>query len=455
VHHHITHHHPGDPFSQVDASHHKYNKIIPRVETGHASLADDMFASTGGELMALIAKIGCSAMIDASGAGTFASQVKKDGSALGADLQMSSDSSEAPKKKTKRYEIEFGREKLAAKCREESDEAVKQGLAAVAKAEGTLQVSEDVEGIVTGMSRLRQVLSTRVEYLKQALASSDGQKPSEFTGTDDEELNAIEDILTGVSLVLVGGSYAEEEKQTHLTTLFKSMDLPRAKCVALRHHWNGVGFECAPDLSEVMKDFQVLKNNRTVELNLAAFLAIKAQQNLPAPIEDVTLLLPICSLAFKSLEVETCDNEVDIKALTKNFIESTKTFKALVAAVIAGSSQLVSHIERAQNKDVSDKLKAEQNKKKEQDKLSRLQLAKDDAEKKKQGKAPKAGQNQNLNLTSQEPCIVLTASDDKIQKMNTFANSEAFLEWRQGKVAKDFSELGPYIISEVRYIALG
>ena len=183
--------------------------------------------------MALIAKIGCSAMIDASGAGTFASQVKKDGSALGADLQMSSDSSEAPKKKTKRYEIEFGREKLAAKCREESDEAVKQGLAAVAKAEGTLQVSEDVEGIVTGMSRLRQVLSTRVEYLKQALASSDGQKPFEFTGNDDEELNAIEDILTGVSLVLVGGSYAEDEKQTHLTALFKSMELPRAKCVAL------------------------------------------------------------------------------------------------------------------------------------------------------------------------------------------------------------------------------
>ena len=133
--------------------------------------------------------------------------------------------------------------------------------------------------------------------------------------------------------------------------------------------------------------------------------------------------------------------------MAKHFSEGAKVFKSLISSVVAGTSQLMGHIERTQLKEATDKLKADLSKRKEAEKMERRQKAVEDAEARKAGKNTSKPAAQSL--TSQNPSIILTSDHRSITPMKNFKGEEEFATWRADKSKKDFEVMGPYVISTV------
>ena len=422
-----------------------------RADTGHAAFSEQMFQSTGGSLMKAIAKGGLSSFLDASAASVFGNgaAASASGMALGQDLQLSTtsgDSEGKPAAKKKRYEIEFNREKLVTLCGEEVNKIKTMADEAMAKAATAQQVAVDCYDVVENLGRWQQILTTRLEFLKQAMMGSGEELVAEWTDEDDE-YKQISDQLYSVEIAIKSVE-SEEHKASALLVVFASMVNRRGKCIAVKHQWNGEGFETMPpNYGALERDFKKLKNVRAAELHLKSFLETKAKQRLPAPIEDVALLLPLQSLAFSGFEAEICNGEDDVKSVAKNFNEGAKVFKALIGAVVAGTSQLMGHIERTQLKEASEKVKAEISKRKEAEKMEKQKKAAEDAEARKAGKNTSKSAAQSL--TSQNPSIILTSDHRSITPMAIFKDEEEFVTWRAGKSTQDFEVMGPYVISEV------
>ena len=423
-----------------------------RAETGHAAFSDPMFQSTGGSLMKAVAKEGLSSFLDASAASVFGNGAASASGiiALGQNLQLcgtSEGSEDKPAAKKKRYEIEIFREKLATLCADEVKKIKTTANEAMAKAATAQQVAVDCYDVIENLGRWQQILTTRLEFLKQAMMGSGEELVAEWTDEDDE-YKQIADQLYSVS-VAIKSVESEEDKASALLVVFASMENRRGKAIAVKHQWNGQGFETMPpNYAALEMDFKKLQNVRAAELHLKAFLEAKAKQrHLPAPIEDVKQLRPLQSLAFFGFEAEICNEEGDVKSVAKQFSEGAKVFKSLIGSVVAGTSQLMGHIERTQLKEASDKLKADLSKRKEAEKMERQKKAVADAEAKRVGKNTSKPAAQSL--TSQNPSIILTIDHRSITPMKNFKDEEEFTTWKAEKSNKDFEVMGPYVISQV------
>ena len=263
-----------------------------RAETGHAAFSDPMFQSTGGSLMKAVAKEGLSSFLDASAASVFGNGAASASGiiALGQNLQLcgtSEGSEDKPAAKKKRYEIEFNREKLATLCADEVKKIKTTANEAMAKAATAQQVAVDCYDVIENLGRWQQILTTRLEFLKQAMMGSGEELVAEWTDEDDE-YKQIADQLYSVS-VAIKSVESEEDKASALLVVFASMENRRGKAIAVKHQWNGQGFETMPpNYAALELDFKKLQNVRAAELHLKAFLEAKAKQrHLPAPIEDV------------------------------------------------------------------------------------------------------------------------------------------------------------------------
>jgi hypothetical protein len=426
-----------------------------RLETGHAAMTDDMHRKTGAAVLKGIAKSGSSNVLDASGAGAFGGLAPgSEGAKFGSDLNLQADELDAPKKK-RRYEIEFNRERLSNLCTEAVVSTKTSAAEALAKAISAEQVAADCADVVEGMGRWRQILRTRVEYLKAAtlgVVGEVGEMPDWKGEEKDPLLEATDDQLAQVTLALTN-TEGEEAKLKSLIDVFSGLkpEEDRALCTALRYEWNGTGFESTPNYQAIHKDFEWLKLIRTAELHLESFLAEKAKQRLPTPIEDIEQLSSLATISFTSYEAEQCSTEHDIKLVQKTFTEKIRVFKSLIQAAADGTKQLLSHIERQQGKEAKDKEKAENAKKKELEKVERAQKAKADADVKKSSKEKRTQASVKPLLTLQEPSVVLTSGADKITSITTFQDGDEFATWKSGKSIDEIATVGPYIVNKVRW----
>ena len=297
-------------------------------------------------------------------------------------------------------------------------------------------------------------MRTRTEYLNVASAGIVGTIDELNVPCDmkDDLLEKTDDHLAQVTIALTNVDEDQDKKVASLVAIFSSLseNEDRALCTALRYEWNGTGFESPPDLAKIHKDFEWMKTIRMAELTLQGFLQEKAKQRLPTPIEDIEQLTPLASLAFTRYQTEQCATEHDIKLLTKVFLDKMKVFKSLVMSVSEGAKQLISHIERQQDKGDKEKLKQEVDKKKEQEKAERARKAKEVADAKKNEKEQKRGVSSKPLLTLQEASVVLTSGSSKLANIQSLCDEAEFQQFKADKT-KDgaWKEAGPYIVSKV------
>ena len=129
-----------------------------------------------------------------------------------------------------------------------------------------------------------------------------------------DELEEIHKPNINLSPIITNTELPDSEKLETITKVFQEMQSQRSMAIALKHQWTGNAFEEAPSFEKLHGDITWLRDVRRTELNLKTFLDEKLAQRLPRPIDDIEKLIPLSSFRFRNFQVESLNDEHDVKA---------------------------------------------------------------------------------------------------------------------------------------------
>ena len=110
------------------------------------------------------------------------------------------------------------------------------------------------------------------------------------------------------------------------------------------HKWNGTQFDSPPSYQQLSNDVGTLKFVHYQTMKLRALIATTKAAGLPAPIEDVELVLPVVGLPCLSWFISSVTNETLMKEVMLRIRAESARLKKLAGSVLKGASTAIANI---------------------------------------------------------------------------------------------------------------
>jgi len=173
----------------------------------------------------------------------------------------------------------------------------------------------------------------------------------------------------------------------------------------------------------------------------------------PAPIENVRLLIPLAGLRFHSTIAETSATEHALKLVDKQFTERRGSIVEVITSVKKSAKSLLDFIDKSKQKEITKADKAKKDEVKQ--KLRDEQKAKVQADKEAKAKAKEGGAKIVAQVGGEaQPCLIMTEKLKSFKGVETFEDEAAFATWQASKTTDDYNKMGPYKITSVPWHVL-